>query len=66
MSKDERRNKTMAIIKIILALMLTLNFIASMIGIVILKENDKNSFGIIWNTIVFILFAVIVANRSFF
>ena len=56
----------MAIIKIILALMLTLNFIASMIGIVILKENDKNSFGIIWNTIVFILFAVIVANRSFF
>ena len=57
----------MAFCKIVLAIMITINFMASLVGIGILKEKEKDvTIGIIWNIIMFILFVVIVSNRQFF
>ena len=57
----------MAFCKIMLAIMLTINFLTSLVGIGILKDKDKDvTIGIIWNIIMFILFVVIVSNREFF
>lgn len=57
----------MAIIKIMLAIMITINFMASLVGIGTLKRKETDvTIGIIWNIIMFIFFVIIVSNRQFF
>lgn len=57
----------MAFCKIMLAIMITINFLTSLVGIGIFKEKERDlTIGIIWNIIMFILFVVIVSNRQFF
>lgn len=56
----------MAFCKIMLAIMLTINFLTSLVGIGMPKRKAEVTIGIIWNIIMFILFVVIVSNRQFF
>lgn len=56
----------MAFCKIVLAIMITINFMASLVGIGIPKRKTEVTIGIIWNIMMFILFVVIVSNRQFF